>query len=108
MKAIGFGFGLALAGALIYGFFISEAMRLLIVGLGAFLLAVVVIGGTALMVNKQWMRTLEGQKTTYNNRYQLPPPQFPAQLPPGKTETDPWAAFPATETTETPAGDFEA
>lgn len=69
----GLGAGLALGGGLIYGFFISEALRLLVVGLGAFILAVITIGGTALLINRQWIRVLEGHRTTHNHRYEVLP-----------------------------------
>jgi hypothetical protein len=72
-NVIGLGVGLALGGGLIYGFFISEALRLLVVGLGAFILAVITIGGTALLINRQWIRTLEGHRTTHNHRYKVLP-----------------------------------
>jgi len=40
------GFGLALGGGIVYAFYISEAMRLVTVGIGAFFLAALTIGGT--------------------------------------------------------------
>jgi hypothetical protein len=65
------GLGLALGGGVAYAFYISEAMRLVTVGVGAFLLAAITIGGTALIVNRQWARALGSQsyRTTHNHRY---------------------------------------
>lgn len=65
------GLGLAIGSGLVYGFFASEAIRLLVVGLGAFLLAAVTIGSTALLVNRQWARLLEGHKTSHHHSYHL-------------------------------------
>jgi hypothetical protein len=67
----GLGTGLALGGGVVYAFFISEAMRLVTVGIGAFLLAALTIGGTALLVNRQWTKALGAQshRTTHNHRY---------------------------------------
>ena len=73
----GLGLGIALGGGLLYAFVISETFRLLAVGLGAFLLAALTIGGTALLVNRQWANALGRQRTTHHHRYQLshlPPP----------------------------------
>ena len=65
------GLGLALGAGMVYAFYISEAMRLVTVGVGAFLLAMLTIGGTALMVNRQWTRALGSQshRTVHNHRY---------------------------------------
>ena len=65
------GLGLALGAGMVYAFYISEAMRLVTVGVGAFLLAMLTIGGTALMVNRQWTKALGAQshRTTHNHRY---------------------------------------
>lgn len=71
---LGLGFGLTLGGALIYAFAVSEAFRLLAVGLGAFLLAALTIGGTALLVNRQWANALGRQRATHHHRYQIGPP----------------------------------
>ncbi len=70
---IGLGVGLTLGGSLVYAFFTSEAARLLVVGLGAFVLAAITIGGTALLVNRQWTRALGTHKTTHNHRYRIQP-----------------------------------
>ena len=72
------GLGLTFGSGAAYAFYISEAMRLVTVGIGAFLLAALTIGGTALIVNRQWMRALGSQshQTTHNHRYpshNLPP-----------------------------------
>ena len=72
------GFGLALGGGIAYAFYISEAMRLVTIGIGAFFLAAITIGGTALIVNRQWTKALGSQshRTTHNHRYpsyNLPP-----------------------------------
>ncbi len=65
------GLGLALGAGMVYAFYISEAIRLVTVGVGAFLLAMLTIGGTALMVNRQWTRALGSQshRTVHNHRY---------------------------------------
>ena len=65
------GLGLTLGGGVVYAFYISEAMRLVTVGIGAFLLAALTIGGTALIVNRQWTKALGAQshRTTHNHRY---------------------------------------
>jgi hypothetical protein len=68
---VGLGLGLALGSGLIYGFFTSETLRLLTIGLGAFLLASITIGGTALLVNRQWTRALSTSRSTHNHRYHL-------------------------------------
>ena len=67
----GLGLGLTLGGGVVYAFYISEAMRLVTVGIGAFLLAALTIGGTALLVNRQWTKALGAQshRTTHNHRY---------------------------------------
>ena len=68
----GFAFGLALGAGLVYAFYLSEAMRLATVGVGAFVLAALTIGGTALAVNRQWAHTLQGQRSPHiihNHRY---------------------------------------
>jgi hypothetical protein len=71
------GLGLTLGGGVAYAFSISEAMRLVTVGIGAFLLAALTIGGTALIVNCQWTKALGAQshRTTHNHRY--PSHNFP-------------------------------
>jgi hypothetical protein len=76
----GLGVGLVIGGSLVYAFFISEMARLVMVGLGAFLLAAVTIGGTALAVNRQWTNALGAQthRTTHNHRYP-PYPALPSQ-----------------------------
>lgn len=73
MRAIGVGIGLAIGAGLVYGFYSNEGVRLVVVGLGAFVLAVVVIGGTALVVNRQWMGLVgpDWGRTTHHHRYQL-------------------------------------
>jgi hypothetical protein len=68
---VGLGLGLALGSGLIYGFFTSETLRLLAIGLGAFLLASITIGGTALLVNRQWTHALGTFRSTHNHRYHL-------------------------------------
>ena len=87
----GLGLGLAVGGGVVYAFYLSEAMRLVTVGIGAFLLAAVTIGGTALLVNRQWTRALGAQshRTTHHHRYpSYPPPGMwdgpatPELLPP--------------------------
>ncbi len=67
----GLGVGLTLGGGAVYAFSISEAMRLVTVGIGAFLLAALTIGGTALLVNRQWTKAMGAQshRTTHNHRY---------------------------------------
>jgi hypothetical protein len=68
----GLGFGLALGGGMVYAFYLSEAMRLAAVGIGAFMLAALTIGGTALAVNRQWTNTLGTQQAPHiihNHRY---------------------------------------
>ena len=72
------GLGLAFGSGIVYAFYISEAMRLVTVGDGAFFLAAITIGGTALIVNRQWTKALGAQshRTTHNHRYpsyNLPP-----------------------------------
>lgn len=74
---LGLGFGLTLGGGLIYAFAVSEAFRLLAVGLTAFLLAALTIGGTALLVNRQWATALGRQRSTHHHRYQLGQPSAP-------------------------------
>ena len=71
VNGAGVGLGLALGSGLIYGFFVSEAMRLVMVGIGAFLLAAATIGGTALLVNRQWTKALAAQshRTIHHHRY---------------------------------------
>lgn len=89
------GLGLTLGSGVVYAFYISEAMRLVTVGIGAFLLAALTIGGTALIVNRQWTRALgtQSHRTTHNHRYpsyNFPPaarwdgalPMPPELLPP--------------------------
>ncbi len=80
---IGLGVGLALGGGLVYAFFTSEAARLLVVGLVAFVLAAFTIGGTALLVNRQWTRALGAHRTTHNHRYrtQIQPPMWGEPMP---------------------------
>lgn len=65
------GLGLVVGGGLVYAFYLSEAMRLVTVGVGAFLLAALTIGGTALAVNRQWTNALGAQshRTIHNHRY---------------------------------------
>jgi hypothetical protein len=75
----GLGLGIAVGGGLLYAFVVSETFRLLAVGLGAFLLAALTIGGTALLVNRQWANTLGRQRTTHHHRYQLSQLPAPAQ-----------------------------
>ncbi len=81
---LGLGFGLTLGSGLIYAFAVSEAFRLLAVGLTAFLLAALTIGGTALLVNRQWATALGRQRSTHHHRYQLGQPSAPPvwELPP--------------------------
>ena len=81
----GLGVGLVIGGSLVYAFFISEMARLVLVGLGAFLLAAVTIGGTALAVNRQWTNALGAQthRTTHNHRYP-PYPALPSQTGDGQ------------------------
>ena len=71
MTGFSLGLGIALGGGVIYAFYISEAMRLVTVGIGAFLLAAITIGSTALIVNRQWTKALGAQshRTTHNHRY---------------------------------------
>ena len=68
---LGLGIGLVVGGGVVYAFYISEAMRLVTVGVGAFLLAALTIGGTALVVNRQWTKALGAQshRTIHNHRY---------------------------------------
>ena len=84
----GLGVGLVIGGSLVYAFFISEMARLVMVGLGAFLLAAITIGGTALVVNRQWTNALGAQshRTTHNHRYP-PYPALPSQAWDGQS---PW------------------
>ncbi len=79
---LGLGLGLTLGGGLIYAFYVSEAMRLLAVGVLAFVLAAATIGGTALLVNRQWTKALGSQthRTTHNHRY----PPYNNTLPPAR------------------------
>ncbi len=85
---LGLGIGLVIGGSLVYAFFISEMARLVVVGLGAFVLAAVTIGGTALAVNRQWTRALGAQshRTTHNHRYP-PYPSLPSNAWDGQS---PW------------------
>jgi hypothetical protein len=71
MTWFGLGIGLVVGGGVVYAFYISEAMRLVTVGVGAFLLAALTIGGTALVVNRQWTKALGAQshRTIHNHRY---------------------------------------
>ncbi len=71
---MGLGLGLALGAGIIYAFYASEAARLIAVGVGAFLLAAITIGGTALMVNRQWTNALGSQRATHHHRYQVQQP----------------------------------
>ncbi len=80
------GLGLALGGGLIYAFYTSEAMRLVVVGLGGFLLAAVTIGGTALLVNRQWTGAVSAGRNTHHHRYQVTSPV--AQALPGREPVD--------------------
>jgi hypothetical protein len=71
VNGLGLGVGLALGSGVVYAFFISEAMRLVTVGVGAFVLAALTIGGTALLVNRQWTKALASQshRTIHHHRY---------------------------------------
>lgn len=71
MKYFWSSFGLVIGGALVYGVVTNEAVRLLAVGLGGFLLAAVFIGGPMLYVNRQWLNSLGGSKMTNNYRVAL-------------------------------------
>lgn len=86
----GVGVGLVIGGSLVYAFFISEVARLVMVGLGAFVLAAVTIGGTALAVNRQWTKALGAQshRTTHNHRYP-PYPVLPANTGNGQSPWEP-------------------
>ena len=86
----GLGVGLVIGGSLVYALFISEMARLVMVGLGAFLLAAITIGGTALAVNRQWTKALGAQshRTTHNHRYPSYP-SLPSQAWDGQS---PWGA----------------
>ena len=104
------GLGLTLGGGVVYALSISEAMRLVTVGIGAFLLAAMTIGGAALIVNRQWTKALGAQshRTTHNHRYpsynfppaamwdgklpmppsELLPPALGVELDPGRGDLD--------------------
>ncbi len=86
MMVVGLGLGITLGGGIIYAFYVSEAARLIAVGVGAFLLAALTIGGTALAVNRQWTGALGSHRTTHHHRYQLSQPSVPwGNLPPSTT-----------------------
>jgi len=61
-------------------------MRLVVVGLGGFILAAVTIGGTALLVNRQWAGAIGAGRTTHHHRYQVSSP--PARSLPGREPLD--------------------
>ena len=69
---VGIGMGLTIGGGLVYAFYTNEAVRLVTVGLIAFLLAAATIGGTTLAVNRQWAGAVGSSRTTHHHRYQMP------------------------------------
>lgn len=77
MRAIGVGIGLAVGAGLVYGVYTSEAVRLVTVGVAAFVLAVVTIIATALVVNRQWLRVMEAA-----GRLGAGAGRYPVSLPP--------------------------
>jgi hypothetical protein len=85
LTVVGLGFGITLGVALVYALFTNETMRLVVVGMGAFFLAAITIGGTALAVNRQWTGALGSHRTSHTHRYHLT-----QQTPP-----DDWSASPA-------------
>ncbi len=91
MALVGIGIGLAVGSGLVYAFYTSEAVRLVTVGLAAFLLAAATIGGTTLAVNRQWAGAVGSSRTTHHHRYQLPAGPGPGagrMVIPGQNQAD--------------------
>lgn len=82
-SVIGFGLGLALGAGIIYGLLTSESARLLVM----FLLGAILFGGvvlvTALMINRQWTRSIEGLRPL-SPQVRIDAPPWP-QMPPGQS-----------------------
>ena len=95
MALVGIGMGLTIGGGLVYAFYTNEAVRLVTVGLAAFLLAVVTIGGTTLAVNRQWAGAVGSSRTTHHHRYQMQSPPGAGELViPGRNQpTNDWSAL---------------
>jgi hypothetical protein len=104
---VGLGLGLAVGSGVVYAFSISEAMRLVTVAVGAFLLAALTIGGTALVVNRQWTKALGTYSPRIIHQHRYPsygssqpttvegasffqsPELLPPSLPPLDDQADP-------------------
>jgi Flp pilus assembly protein protease CpaA len=100
-SVLGFGFGLATGGGLIYALLVSESARLMI----TFLLGALVFGGTVLittiLVNRQWTKAIGEQRSTYNHRYQVYPQQPSSPMGPAMWSGQPEALLPPPASTTT-------
>jgi len=105
LTIIALGIGLAVGGGLVYAFYTSEAVRLVVVGLAAFLLAAATIGGTTLAVNRQWAATVGAGRTTHHHRYQMQSPPGNLVIPQNQAPPHDWGHLLPPHSWETPAPD---
>ena len=95
---VGFGFGLATGGGLVYLLTTNTIALMVFFGMTMFVLGCVVVGVVLLVNNRQWIRAMGGgqqQRVNYNLRmpampFAQPYQQLPAGMPPATMASSQW------------------
>ena len=97
---IGFGFGLALGGGLVYLLTTNLIALMVFFGMTMFVLGCLVVGVALLVNNRQWTRAMFNgggqQRVNYNYRLDVPPFQ-PGYQPPAGSPASRWPASPPSD-----------